>query len=74
MANERLEKAIRETQKRGRHSPAGYKYLQEQRNKQAEPTYFRGKKFARPSIEQQLRDAGISEARIIRMKRKKNKK
>jgi len=56
-----------------RHSPAGYAYLMEQQRK-TKPVYF--KHIRKPTVESQLRKAGISEEdlRSIGMGRKKLKR
>lgn len=51
-----------------RHSPAGYAYLMEQQRK-TKPVYFKG--IRRPTVESRLRQAGLSESDIKRLKRKK---
>jgi hypothetical protein len=53
-----------------KHSPAGKRHLKGKK-KDTEPTYFKGKGFQRKSIEAQLRAAGVSESKIIKMKGKK---
>jgi hypothetical protein len=52
-----------------KHSPAGNKFLN-----LGEDTYYRIKGLKRKTVEQRLKDAGISEARIIRMKGSLSKK
>jgi len=78
MSSERLAKALANIKKRGGHSPAGYRYLQSLKKKKkttepktTEPTYFNGKAFERPTIEERLRKAGISTAQINKLKGKK---
>lgn len=76
MAKSNLAKALiiaRKSKNRGRHSPAGYVHLQGKKKgaKKTKPTYFKGKAFQRPTIEQRLMDAGISPAKIKKLKGKK---
>jgi len=76
MSSERLAKALVDIKKRGRHSPAGFRYLQSQKKKKktTEPTYFKGKAFERPTIEERLRKAGISNTQINKLKGNLNRK
>ena len=71
-ANKKFATALAKATKRGRHSPAGYKYLQDKKKKKKDtvPTYFRGKAFERESIESRLRKAGIDPARFKSRKKK----
>ncbi len=55
-----------------KHSPAGKKYLENKgKNKDTKPTYFKGKRFQRPTIESQLRKAGLTESDLRSLRGKK---
>lgn len=56
----KLRRKVRE-KKYGRHSPAGFRYLQEEKRK-TQPTYF--KHIRRPTTESRLRRAGLSDANL----------
>ena len=72
-ANKKFAAALAAATKRGRHSPAGYKYLQGKKKKKKDPvpTYFRGKAFERESIESRLKQAGIDPDRFKSRRKKK---
>lgn len=53
-----------------KHSPAGKKYLKNKK-RDTQSTYFKGKRFERPTIESRLRQAGLSESDLRSLRGKK---
>lgn len=61
--------------KYGKHSPAGFRYLEEEKRK-TQPTYYGLKRLRRKTTETRLRESGLSEQdlRSLGMGRKKRKR
>lgn len=58
----KLTRKVRE-KKYGRHSPAGFRYLQEEKRK-TQPTYYRLKRLRRKTAETRLREAGLTKREL----------
>jgi len=71
MAKFRTKAYEQRSKKYRKHSPAGYAYLMEQQ-RATKPVYFKG--IRKPTVESQLRRAGLSEADLARLSGRKLKR